>query len=301
MPPAIPFEVAFPAGLALAAAGVIILGISKSGFGGGVGIIAVPLFAIAFGATRGNAILLPLLIAADVFSVAHHWRAWDVSILRILIPGTIAGIIIGSIVLWMIMVGPTAPWHFDWSAWHSPAPATTQTAAFRASSARALNLLTGIISVLYVLLEQIRLRLAPHWKFTPSHRSGFAAGTAIGVISTLAHAAGPVAAIFLLNQGLPRAAFLGTTVIYFFGINMAKLVPYTLIPHLTDFSTAFTGLFFLPLVPLGTFLGKHLAQRLSEKLFRQLILLLTFITGLQLTLEALTGIRLTDLFSSVKH
>ena len=42
------------AGVALAGLGVIILGISKSGFGGGVGIVAVPLFALAFGRRRGR-------------------------------------------------------------------------------------------------------------------------------------------------------------------------------------------------------------------------------------------------------
>ena len=68
-----------------------------------------------------------------------------------------------------------------------------------------LNLVTGSVCVAYVGLEQIRARVAPRWHFRPNRATGFAAGTSVGVISTLAHAAGPVAAIFLLNQGLARA------------------------------------------------------------------------------------------------
>jgi uncharacterized membrane protein YfcA len=281
-------------GCILAAMGVIILGISKSGFGGGAGIIAVPLFAIAFGAQRGSAILLPLLIAADLFSVYHHWGQWDKTILRILIPGTLLGIAIGSVVLWLIVLGPIAPWRYDGSHGHD-APAT-RSAAAQKNSANGLNLITGIISVLYVLLDRVLRRFAPKFQFAPTHRSGLAAGSAVGVISTLAHAAGPVAAIFLLNQGLPRATFMGTMVVYFFGINITKLIPYTLIPGLTDFSTALTGLVFLPFVPLGTVLGKYLCDRMSEKFFRNAVLLLTLVTGLQLTLESLMGFKLTELF-----
>ena len=42
--------------LLLAVVGVLVLGISKSGFGGGLGIVAVPMFAIVFVAKAGNGI-----------------------------------------------------------------------------------------------------------------------------------------------------------------------------------------------------------------------------------------------------
>ena len=109
--------------------------------------------------------------------------------------------------------------------------------------------------------------------------------------------AGPVAAIFLLNQGLPRATFLGTTVIYFFGINTTKLIPYTVIPGLTDWAAVAVGLCFLPFAPLGTWLGKRFAARLSERVFRNVILGLTFVTGVQLVAEYVTGVKLVQVFS----
>ena len=60
-----------PLWLALVALGVsvIIIGIAKSGFGGGVGILAVPLTAAALNADTAVGVLLPLLIAGDMFAV----------------------------------------------------------------------------------------------------------------------------------------------------------------------------------------------------------------------------------------
>ncbi len=286
-------------GWGLAILGVVILGVAKSGFGGGVGIVAVPMFAIAFGAQRGTAILLPLLIAADIFSVYHHWGTWDKKVLKTLTPGTLVGIAVGSVMLWVIVVGWIWPWNFDWSQWHkqavSGAGLTQQAKAVKENSAEALNLVTGVVSVLYVLLDQVRLRVAPKWHFKPNAKTGFVAGGAVGVISTLAHAAGPVAAIFLLNQGLPRAVFMGTTVIYFFGINVVKLVPYTAIPGLINWDSVRVGLLLCMFAPLGTSLGAWLCKRMSERFFRSTILVITFVTGLQLVVEWATGVKLVQL------
>ncbi len=299
-------------GWGLAALGVIILGIAKSGFGGGVGIVAVPMFAIAFGAQKGTAILLPLLIAADIFSVYHHWGNWDKRVLKVLAPGSLAGIALGALILWCLVGMPvllgshrgefptsSAPAVTDVSATGPAAssPAAVHDQSLRRQSENALNMITGIVSVLYVMLDYIRRRLAPNWHFKPNHKSGFIAGGAVGVISTLAHAAGPVAAIFLLNQGLPRALFMGTTVIYFFGVNTIKLIPYTVIPGLINWDSILTGLILIPLAPLGTWVGKWLCDRMSEAVFRNTILIIIFFTGLQLTYESFTGIKLISFFA----
>lgn len=254
--------------LLAAAAGVIVLGMAKSGFGGGVGIIAVPLFALAFGAERGNGILLPLLIAADILSVHHHWGTWDKRTLRILAPGTLLGIALGSAILFYIV--RLLPTHTSLSA-----------TAARAASENMLALITGIISVLYVILDQIRQRFAAGWQFRPGAKSGFAAGAAVGVVSTLAHAAGPVAAIFLLQQNMPRQAFMGTTVIYFFAVNTIKLIPYIALALINPKSLG-VGLVFLPLVPLGTYLGARLNRRMSDKVFKVIVLTVVFLGGIQL-------------------
>lgn len=338
--PQLPFDsgVSPAVGWLLAAAAVLITGIAKSGFGGGVGIVAVPLMALAFGAKAGNAILLPILIAADVFSVYHHWGTWNKPTLKILAPGTLAGIVLGSLILfllvfgiprWMggeggaVAVGTTAsgPATGVGGSQESGKAAsnadegvgTTVVSTTRVGTAAvpaktvaqqrsedALNLITGVVSVLYVVLDQVRRRYVPKWRFQPTAATGFGAGAAVGVISTLAHAAGPVAAIFLLNQDLAKQAFIGTTVIYFFGINTIKLIPYVGM-NLIVWDTVKTGLWLAPLVPLGTALGAWMCHRMSDKVFRTVILWIVLLTGLQMTLETLTGVKLTHLVTQWIH
>jgi uncharacterized protein len=244
--------------LVLAVVGVIVLGISKSGFGGGLGIVAIPMFAVAFGAKDGTAILLPLLIACDVFSVYHHWKKWDGRILKVLLPGTLLGIGLGAAVLYVMLHQGT-----------------------KAQGERGLNMVTGVICILYVVADQVRARWAKNWHFRPSMASGSAAGAAVGVISTLAHAAGPVAAIFLLGQALSKQIFVGTMVIYFFFINTTKLIPYAAL-GLIDPRTLIIGLWLAPLVPIGTWLGTRIFHVIPEALFRDIILAVTLLTGLQL-------------------
>jgi hypothetical protein len=91
-------------------------------------------------------------------------------------------------------------------------------------------------------------------------------------------AAGPIAAIYLLAQHLPRQAFIGTSVIFFFIINTVKLIPYSLL-GLIDTSTLWIGLWLLPLIPVGTFLGARLNRVMSENMFRVVIFVIVVLTG----------------------
>ncbi len=242
----------------IASVAVLIIGVAKSGFGGGVGIIAVPLFVVAFGAKLGNGVLLPILILADVFSVWNHWKTWDVKLLKILAPGTMVGVVLGSGLLWWLI-------HLD----------------AKSTGADWLGRTTGVVCVLYVLADLLRQKYASGWNFKPAPRSGLIAGTGIGVVSTLAHAAGPIAAIFLLGAHVSRQTFLGTVVIYFLVLNSVKLVPYAALGQINTQVMVYS-LWFVPLVPVGTWLGAKLSRRFSERGFRTTILVITFLTGLML-------------------
>jgi uncharacterized membrane protein YfcA len=299
-------------GWMLAAVGVLVVGIAKSGFGGGLGIVGVVMFALAFGAQHGNAILLPILVASDIFSVYYHWGTWDGGVLRRLAPGTLLGILIGSMIL-LSAVRPATHAHSTADPVGTSATvaggsagqasvgkpvAITRVPNRRSGSIHVLDLITGIMSVLYVLLDQVRARWAPHWHLKADYKNGLLAGVAVGIASTLANAAGPISAIYLLGQGLPRAAFIGTTVLYFLATNTVKLIPYALIPGLIDWHSLLIGLYFLPLVPVGTGVGKWMSHRMDDRRFRTIMLSIVLVTGIQLCLEAITGISLLQLLRS---
>lgn len=240
----------------LAGAAVVITGIAKSGFGRGVGIVAVPLFIYAVGSPQeALGAMLPLMIAADVFSVAHHWGTWDRRNLRQLLPGSMVGIAAGAVLI--ALLGRSD------------------------GQKRSLEMAIGAICVLYPLAEFVKRRLAPQWRLAPSYVGGSVTGVTAGVVSTLAHAAGPVTAIYLLAQHPVKQAFIGTTVIYFFIVNTVKLLPYGAM-GLIDTRTLGMGLWLVPLIPVGTWVGARLNRVMSEGLFRGVMLLIVFVTGLQM-------------------
>ena len=57
-------------------AAVVLMGIAKAGFGGGIGLIATPLLALVLPVSDAAALMLPLLIACDVFAVRHYLRSF---------------------------------------------------------------------------------------------------------------------------------------------------------------------------------------------------------------------------------
>jgi uncharacterized membrane protein YfcA len=78
----------------LAVAGALGMGISKSGFPG-MSLVHVVVFALIFGARNSTGIILPMLIAADVFAVrAYRQHARWVYIRRML-PASVVGIVVG--------------------------------------------------------------------------------------------------------------------------------------------------------------------------------------------------------------
>ena len=70
----------------LGAVAIIIVGISKSGFGSGLGVLAVPLMSFVIPPAQAAAILLPILCVVDLFNVWHYRRSWDKRNLLILVP-----------------------------------------------------------------------------------------------------------------------------------------------------------------------------------------------------------------------
>jgi uncharacterized membrane protein YfcA len=65
---------------------VLIAGVSKSGFGGGLGVMAVPLMALALSPQAAAAIMLPILCLMDVANVWAYRKNWDRRNMMILIP-----------------------------------------------------------------------------------------------------------------------------------------------------------------------------------------------------------------------
>jgi len=249
--------------LSLAAFAVMFIGISKAGFGGGLGMLVTPLCVLAFGPKAAIGILLPLLCAGDAFSLYHYWRKWQAANLKYLLPGVVVGVVIG-----VQLVGRFSP--------------------------RQLNLAIGLIAVGFVVFQLLKERIfRAEGAFSPNHRFGVPCGIAAGITSTFAHGAGPVVAMFLVPQRLPKETFVGTTVLVFTFINWIKLPFFSIDRSLIDLplfattspitaETLGLSLKFFPLVPVGVWIGVWLNRRFSEVAFTRFILVTLFLAGLQL-------------------
>jgi uncharacterized membrane protein YfcA len=238
----------------LAALAVLFIGLSKAGFGGGLGMLTTPLCALAFPPRDALGMLLPLLCAGDAFSLYYYWGRWEKRCLWYLLPGVIPGVVLGA----------------QWLGRFSP---------------RELNAAIGLIAVGFVLYQVGRdWILRVEGTFQPNPRVGFLFGLGAGITSTFAHGAGPVVSMFLVPQRLPKEIYVGTTVLIFTWINWIK-VPFYIANGVITLHTVRQSLLYLPLVPLGVWLGVHLNRRFSEELFSRIVLVTIFLTGLQLIFQ----------------
>ncbi|MCP5518879.1 MAG: sulfite exporter TauE/SafE family protein [Verrucomicrobiales bacterium] len=256
-----------PDRILVAVAAALFIGISKAGFGGGLGMLTTPLCVLAFGAKDAIGILLPLLCAGDLFSLVHYWGKWKVENLKYLLPGVVLGVVIG---IWLI-------------------------ARFaNRGSSRELNLVIGLLAVAFVAFQVFKSAIfRAEGEFEPNHRIGLPFGLGTGITSTFAHGAGPVVSMFLIPQNLSKTLFVGTNVLIFTWVNWIK-VPFFCLDQsvlnvawlpaesLINLRTLKTSALLLPLVPLGVWMGVRLNRRFSETWFTRFIFLSLFLAGLQL-------------------
>jgi uncharacterized membrane protein YfcA len=250
--------VADPLFYLLAVPVVLIVGISKGGFGGGVGMIAVPLLSLAVPLPRAAAVLLPILCVMDLFAVRAYRGELSRPDLHRLIPGAITGIGLGAF-------------------------------AFGVFEERWLRVTVGAIAVAFSAdwaLGLSRSRGRPREARPPGAAAGTFWGLVAGFTSTLAHAGGPPVSLYLLPRRLHPTLYVGTTVVVFTIINYVKLIPYAWLGQLRADNLA-TSLVLLPLAPLGVRLGRWLHDRVDETGFYRIVYGLLLLTGLKLVGEAL--------------
>jgi uncharacterized membrane protein YfcA len=72
---------------AVAIPAVILLGLAKGGFAG-IGVVAVPMMALAVSPVLAASITLPILLVQDVVSVWAFRRNWDKGLLILMLPAS---------------------------------------------------------------------------------------------------------------------------------------------------------------------------------------------------------------------
>jgi len=234
----------------LALLGVFLIGLSKAGFATGLGMLSTPLVAQAMPARTAIGVVLPLLCLADVFTLAVYWRRWDLRLVAWPLVGTAVGIGLA-------------------------------TAFVTSLSDLALRRSIGTIGLVLTLLLVVRNRFHPHAVYRPRPWHGVLVGVAAGVSSTIAHAAGPILALYLLAQRLEKTAFVATTGVFFTVNNLLKVPPYAA-TGLVDRATLALSLRYAAAVPLGIAAGWWLNRLLPQRHFDAVVAGLLILTSLHL-------------------
>ena len=239
-----------------AVAAVLIAGVSKSGFGGGLGVLAVPLMSLYMPPFQAAAIMLPILCLMDVINVWLYRKSWDRTNIKILLPAGLFGVLIGAL-------------------------------TFRYLTEAHIRILIGSIAVVFAIHFFVRRNAVN--RSEPNIVKGSFWGAIAGFTSFGVHAGAPPINVYLLPQRLNKTIFVGTFVMLFAVINYVKLIPYALLGQLNTTNLA-TAAMLAPLAPLGSWLGIRLHHKINERLFYLICYLLLVVMGSKLLFDGITGL-----------
>ena len=234
------YAVAFPA--------VIIVGLSKGGFGPGSSLIALPLISLVLPPLQAAAIMLPVLCLMDLAGLWGYRGIWDRRVLPTILAGGVLGVGIGA---------ATARWVHN----------------------EAILLIVGTVAVLFPLHRWFGRRSdhpAPH-----SLPKGLFWSACSGFTSFIAHAGNPPLMVYMVPLKLDKTLFMGTAVIFFATINYVKLVPYWWLGQFSSENLG-TSLVLMPVALAGVTTGIWLHRKLNDRIFYQMVNIITLLCGIKL-------------------
>jgi uncharacterized membrane protein YfcA len=237
---------------AVAIPAVLLLGVSKSGFGAGFGSLAVPMMALTVTVPQAAAMLMPALLLMDLLGIAAFRRDFDARLLKFLIPCSLVGTVVGALL-------------------------------FRALDPATVAGLVGGFTLLF--LAQ-RLLFPPRPDATPpSSALGGVLAAVGGFTSFVAHAGGPPVSAYMIPLKLRPVVFTATMAYLFFVINLSKWIPYAWL-GLLDLRNMATSLVLLPFAPIGVWVGIRIARRIDPVWFYRFVYTGMALTGIKLVNDA---------------
>lgn len=228
--------------LAAMAAAAVVIGFSKTSFGGIAG-ISVAVFALAMPARESTAAVLVLLLVGDAVAILRY-RTVSWRLLLRLVPSVLPGLLLGALFMAFVSDG-------------------------------VMRRTIGVLLLAMVLLQlwQRRRPAAPETEVGEPHPARtIGTGVAAGFTTMTANAAGPVMALYFLAARIDKVRFIGTNAWFFALINLAK-VPLTAALGLFTPAHLLLDLLLVPAVLLGCALGIAVIRRVSQRQFEVVTLI----------------------------
>ncbi len=231
----------------LAVVSAFLLGIAKGGIKG-LGVIITTFFAIAFTSKASTGIVMPLLMAGDLFAVIYYHRHARWSYLWRLMPWIIGGVLIG------VWYGKDLP-----------------EAEFKKGMALLILISVGLM---WLLDRAKRIQIPDN-----SLLAGVM-GTLAGFSTMVGNLAGPFSELYFLAIRMPKEEFIGTAAWLFFLVNIFKLPFHIFSWHTIHIDSLYTDIVLLPAELLGLWAGVIMVKKIHQDHFRKAIMILTTLGSL---------------------
>ncbi|MGB0733569.1 MAG: sulfite exporter TauE/SafE family protein [Pontibacterium sp.] len=225
----------------------LVTGFSKFSVGG-MGILILPLVMLAVPGPEALGVVLPLYLLTDLIAIVTYRKQISWPVLFRILPLGFLGVAVAG--WWLSAINPT---HF------------------------AIILGVSIVLVLamsvYLDIRESRFMQNP----MVLHITGFATG----FISMIANAAGPLMSLILIEQKLPKTAYISTRAWAFFLLNLAKLIPLLSLGLINQETLAVT-LQTLPGLAVGMVIGFYFLRSVNVTQFKWMVRAMALISAVNL-------------------
>ncbi len=230
------------------------VGFLKTTFSSGIGVFLVPVL-IMFWPTRFIiGIVAVVMWVTDLFALPMFWKQWEARFLRFLVPGFYVGIIIGVYALVRLP-----------DYW--------------------LRKGIGVACVCFAALLVWREARGEMQPPPISAAAGVGIGVGGGIISAMFHSGGLVLSLFFISQGLSKTAVVASILGTWFWVNPLKVASLWF-GGVVKTQMLVVGFLAFPLAWAGSWCGKRTLERIPQKGFTRIFLLLSIAAALRLLLES---------------
>ncbi len=226
------------------------IGVSKAGFSG-ISLISVFILADLIGAKQSLGFALPMLILADlmVYPAFRKYASWK------------------------------SVWLLTWLALVGMAVGVTVLGNVDNDTMR--KVIGAIILLMCAIQWASRINPEQFFAIACTRRFGFFCGTAGGVATVLANAAGPILQIYMVSRRMEKMELIGVGARFFLVINLLKL-PLSAGLNLITPEGLLTNLILAPAIAAGVFGGHRLIRVISQKVFEMTVIAFAVVAGIRL-------------------
>ncbi len=225
------------------------------------GVVAGPLLAAALGPTVAAGFAVPLLLLGDLMGLLYFRQHANWRLIAKIVPGVLVGFAITALL-------------------------------FMFASTSVIARVIGVLLLVSVVLEIVRRRtrtfeeadeVSDETTGVRRLEAGFY-GTLTGVTTMAANAGGATMTLYLVKMRVPMLAFMGTSVWFFFILNLIK-VPLVVPLGLITEQSLIANLWFAPVLIAGAFIGIFTFRRMNQVWFERIALALSAAASLWLVIR----------------